>query len=147
MKKAVEIFRHGFFGHERLVVSKADIGFSGERPVNEIFIGAFLSVFRIFVQMRRIVGAKQFSIAQEYQASLGGFDGVRDVAPRFGFFLKRTTNSAPGGAIGFDLDAGILGFEGFDHLLVRVAGERSVPNYFAFGFCSGVKHASRSAPR
>src|SRR4029077_15852598 len=70
VKETVEILRDRLFGHKRRVVSKAYIRLSGEGPINEAFVGPLLAVFRIFVQIRRVVRPEQFSIAQEYKTSL-----------------------------------------------------------------------------
>src|SRR6266850_1518358 len=140
VKKAVEILRDHVFRYERRVVSKSDIGFSRQRPVNKILIGTLLSVFWIFVQMRRIIGTKQFSVAQKYKAPLSCLNGVRNITPCFGFFLQPDNQISSSGPKRFNLDAWILGFERFDHFLVRVAGQRRVPDYFTFGLCSSIKN-------
>src|SRR5215475_15195999 len=88
VKKAVEIFRDRLLGHKRRVVSKTNIRFSGESPINEAFVGRpLLSVFRIFVQIRRVIRPEQFSIAQKYETSLGCLSSVCNISSRLGFFL------------------------------------------------------------
>ena len=66
-------------------------------------------------------------------------DFLGDVAARPAFLLQSGDQLSPRGAIGFDLDAGILGFERFDYLFVRVSREGRIPNNFSFAFGSRVK--------
>ena len=136
---SVEVPGHGILGHQGLVVGKADVRFSGERPVNEIFVGALFAVFGKAVEVRRVVGTEQFAVAQKNQATLGGFNRVGDVAPRFGFLFQAYDQIRALSAIGVNFDAGIFVLKGFDQFLVRVAGQRGIPNDPCFALGAGVK--------
>src|SRR4249919_2260003 len=51
MKKTVEILRDSVFGYERRVVSKANIGFPCQRPINESLPCWLLAIFRVRIEI------------------------------------------------------------------------------------------------
>src|SRR4029453_1794108 len=87
-----------------------------------------------------MIRTQQKSVAHEHEITLGGLHGIGDVAFCFGFFHHSHCNVGTPDSVGFHLHAGILGLKGFDHALVRFAGEGGVPSNFALGLRAVVQN-------
>src|SRR4030095_9097443 len=87
-----------------------------------------------------MIRTQQKSVAHEHEVAFGGLHGIGDIAFRLGFFHHSHRNIRARDSVSLNLHAGIPGLKGFNHGLVRFAGEGGVPSNFALGLRAVVQN-------